>query len=94
MKAIVNENSKLTDIIGIEYELGLSVHQYLDGTGLKQELAGHWRIDHKAGTIALIRLTPMQVTELDVMMVKRLKLVTDLVALLDSSLEIMVRDSN
>ena len=89
MKIKFDEKTKLTDIIGIDYELALMLFQSLKlQAGCRSRLAGHWNIDPKTKTFSIEMLTLDQIVMLDILLVARLSAVSDLVEALDHALEL------
>ena len=94
MKAIVDDRTKLVSITGIEFELALSMYQYLQSQPeQRSKIAGHWTMDTQDKTISLEMLTLEQVIMLDVLMGNRLMQLSDLVMALDFALETAVDSS-
>ena len=92
MKIKFDEKTRLTDIHGIDYELALMLFQSLKlQTGLRIRLAGHWNIDPETKTFSIEMLTLDQVVMLDILLVARLRAVSDLVEALDHTLELSAR---
>ena len=94
MKTILDDRTKLVTIAGIEFELALSLFQYLQlQPEQRSKIAGHWTMDTEGRTISLEMLTLEQVVMLDVVMCSRLRQLNDLIECLDNALEMAIGET-